>query len=70
MVKRKLKAGWTRVQARNVRIGEWVTVPDGQRCVIGKQFAGDQYAFVYLVGGVDEVPRDRRSMVVVNYPRP
>lgn len=69
MDKRRLQVGWTRVQARNTRIGEWIHTEDSHRQLIRKEYHTDgTLTFHYLDGGSS--PRlPGRMYITVNYPR-
>jgi hypothetical protein len=70
MDKRALRRGYTTIQVRNTRAGEWLHVHDGQRRIL-KKFDTPTGIVLHFYDG-DPVIQfvDRTQPVHVNYPRP
>lgn len=70
MDRHRLKLGWTRVQVRNTRPGEWVHTEDGQ-CQIWRHVhhSADCMQLIYVDGSTSPHVHPR-TYITVNYPRP
>lgn len=70
MDRHRLKLGWTRVQVRNTRTGEWVHTEDGQRQIREHlHWSESSMQLIYMDGGTSPQLHPR-TYITVNYPRP
>lgn len=70
MDRHRLKLGWTRVQLRNTRTGEWIHTEDGQRQLRQHVYhTPDCMQLIYMDGSTSPQLHPR-TYITVNYPRP
>ena len=69
MDKRRLQLGWTRIQARNTRVGEWIHTEDCQCNIIRKEYHADGSLTLHYLHGGSSPRLPVRMYVSVNYPR-
>lgn len=70
MDKRALRRGYTTIQVRNVKAGEWLHVPDGQRRITKKFDTATGIVLHFQDGDPAMQFVDPTQPVHVNYPRP
>lgn len=69
MDQRRLRTGWTRVQVRNTRVGEWIHTEDSHRNLLRKEYHDNGTITLHYLDGGSSPRLPGRMYITVNYPR-